>query len=110
MVMADVKNNANTIDLMQREKFRDAVFAQIAKREDFSRLVCLGVDALTEDEKSDLRAAMVVDGVSLEPTGTDAGLTAVARSAVAPSGTAAFLWQIFFGLIFIFYDEGFNTG
>lgn len=83
MVMADVKNNANTIDLMQREKFRDAVFAQIAKREDFSRLVCLGVDALTEDEKSDLRAAMVVDGVSLEPTGTDAGLTAVARSITA---------------------------
>ena len=83
MVMADVKNNANTIDLMQREKFRDAVFAQIAKREDFSRLVCLGVDALTEGEKSDLRAAMVVDGVSLEPTGTDAGLAAVARNITA---------------------------
>ena len=83
MVMADVKNNASAIDLMQRKEFRDNVFAQIAKREDFSRLVCLGVDALTEDEKSNLRAAMVVDGVSLEPTGTDAGLTAVARSITA---------------------------
>lgn len=83
MVMADVKNNANTIEDMRREKFREKVFAQIAKRPDFSRLVCLGPDALTEEEKSDLRAAMVIDGISLEPTGTDAGLTAVARSITA---------------------------
>ena len=83
MVMADVTNYANAIEAMRREDFRDNILNIIAKREDFSRLVCLGIDALTSDEKFALRTAMASYGIPLEVTDTDMALNAVAYNITA---------------------------
>lgn len=80
--MSDASKDVNTIARMERSDFRNLLHS-IAKREDFSRLVCLGIDNITEEEKQAIRLVLATHGITLEKTQTDLSLNAIAHSITA---------------------------
>lgn len=73
----------NAIEAMDRHDFHQNIVEKIGMRKDFSTLVTFGADALTDQEKLDLRLAMASNGIPLELTDTDMTLTAAAHQIAA---------------------------
>ena len=73
----------NTIEDMSRNDFHKNIVRKIGSREDFSKLVTFGAEALSEDEKLNLRSAMANCGIPLETTDSDMMLTATAHAIAA---------------------------
>ena len=80
--MADAKY-IDIIEAMSRGVFHKDIVRGICSREDFSTVVTFGADALSEDEKLNLRTALAAHGIPLEVTKSDMALTATARTIAA---------------------------
>ena len=68
---------------MSRDEFYTSMVKDIGMRDDFSKLVTFGADALNEQEKLDLRGALAINGIDLSLTESDMGLTAIAYAIAA---------------------------
>ena len=75
----------NTIEAMSREDFHKKIVREICSRKDFSTVASFGADALSEDEKLNLRTALATNGIPLEVTESDMALTATVYTIAARS-------------------------
>lgn len=73
----------NTIGAMSREDFHKKIVRGICSRKDFSTVASFGADALSEDEKLNLRTALATSGIPLEVTESDMALTATVYTIAA---------------------------
>ncbi len=73
----------NVVADMSRDEFYESMVKNIGKREDFSKLVTFGADALSEQEKLNIRSALAANGIALSLTDSDMGLTAIAYEIAA---------------------------
>ena len=69
----------NRIETMPRKKFHHVIIRGIGKRDDFSRLICNGVDSLDESERNNLRTSLVKSGIVEAENCTDKELEEVCR-------------------------------
>ena len=53
---------------MSRDEFYTSMVKDIGMRDDFSKLVTFGADALNEQEKLNLRTALAINGIDLSLT------------------------------------------
>lgn len=68
---------------MSREDFHKKIVRGICSRKDFSTVASFGADALSEDEKLNLRTALATSGIPLEVTESDMALTATVYTIAA---------------------------
>lgn len=73
----------NAIEAMSREDFHKKIVREICSRKDFSTVASFGADALSEDEKLNLRTALATNGIPLEVTESDMALTATVYTIAA---------------------------
>ena len=73
----------DAIKAMSREVFHKKIVREICSRRDFSIAVSFGADALSEDEKLNLRTALAANGIPLEVTESDMALTATVYTIAA---------------------------
>ncbi len=79
------KKNLLAVETMSRKDFFENIVRGFAKTELFSKLVCLGVDSLTEDEKSEMRTTMNEAGIPMNDIKSDLKLAIVAQKITARS-------------------------